>query len=192
MRKEKKHHYIYKTTCKVTGRYYLGMHSTDNLEDGYIGSGKQLWYSIRKHGKETHERDILEFLPNRSSLKIREKEIINEEILKDPMCMNIALGGEGGKLLEINGFYGKSHTADTKTKISKSKKGQGSGNTNSQFNTTWITKDCINKKIQKSDVDEYILKGWKKGLHVSQETKDKLSAKAKDDWNKRKMNHSGL
>jgi len=72
-RKEKRYHYIYKTTCKITNRFYVGMHSTDNLEDGYIGSGKLLIYSIRKHGKENHVKEILKFLPNRTSLKEREK-----------------------------------------------------------------------------------------------------------------------
>jgi hypothetical protein len=96
MRRERKYHYIYKTACKVTGKFYVGMHSTDNLEDGYMGSGKRLWYSIRKHGKENHEREILEFLPNRSSLKSREKEIVNEKFLEDPLCMNLQIGGGGG------------------------------------------------------------------------------------------------
>ena len=77
-RKEHTHHYIYKTTCSITGKYYIGMHSTSNLEDGYLGSGKRLWYSINKHGKENHSVEILEWLPDRCSLKLREKEIINE------------------------------------------------------------------------------------------------------------------
>jgi hypothetical protein len=72
------------------------MHSTSNLEDGYIGSGQRLWKSIKKHGRENHSTEILEWLPDRSSLKLREKEIVNEELLTDPMCMNLALGGEGG------------------------------------------------------------------------------------------------
>ena len=95
-RKEKRYHYIYKTTCKITNKFYVGMHSTDNLEDGYMGSGKRLGYSIRKHGKEKHTVEILEFLLNRSSLKSREAEIVNEQFLQDPLCMNIALGGGGG------------------------------------------------------------------------------------------------
>lgn len=90
------HHYIYKTTCKVTGRYYIGMHSTSNLEDGYIGSGRRLWLSINKHGKENHTKEILEFLPDRQALKARERELVNEDQLIDPMCMNLQLGGEGG------------------------------------------------------------------------------------------------
>ena len=92
----RKYHILYKTTCLITKRFYIGMHSTDNLEDGYIGSGKYLWRSVNKHGKENHVTEILETLPDRSSLKEREKEIVNEEFLKDKMCMNLAIGGEGG------------------------------------------------------------------------------------------------
>jgi hypothetical protein len=92
----RKYHYIYKTTCLVTCRYYIGMHSTDNLEDGYQGSGKRLWYSINKYGLENHQTEILEFLPSREELKAREKELVNEELLEDKMCMNLAIGGEGG------------------------------------------------------------------------------------------------
>ena len=101
-RKQHTHHYIYKTTCNVTGKYYIGMHSTSNLEDGYIGSGQRLWKSIKKHGRENHSTEILEWLPDRSSLKLREKEIVNEELLTDPMCMNLQLGGGGG-------FTGEEH-----------------------------------------------------------------------------------
>lgn len=92
----RKYHYIYKTTCLITNKYYIGMHSTDNLDDGYVGSGKHLWYSINKHGLENHQTEILEFLPTRKKLKQREAELINEELLNDSMCMNLALGGQGG------------------------------------------------------------------------------------------------
>jgi len=90
------YHYIYKTTCKVTGRYYIGMHSTDDLNDGYVGSGKQLWYSINKHGLDNHVCVILEFLPDRDTLRKREAALVCEDQLVDPMCMNLKLGGEGG------------------------------------------------------------------------------------------------
>lgn len=92
----RKYHYIYKTTCIITNRFYIGMHSTDNLEDGYIGSGKRLWHSINKHGKDNHIKEILEFLPDRESLKAREREIVNQEMLNEELCMNLKLGGEGG------------------------------------------------------------------------------------------------
>ena len=74
-RKERKYHYIYKTSCSITNRFYIGMHSTDNLDDGYVGSGKRLWYSINKYGKEEHILEILEFHETRKILKEREKII---------------------------------------------------------------------------------------------------------------------
>lgn len=96
----RKYHYIYKTTCIITNKFYIGMHSTDNLEDGYIGSGKRLWYSINKHGKDNHVCEILEFLESREFLKEREREIINIELLNDSMCMNLMIGGGGGYISE--------------------------------------------------------------------------------------------
>ena len=95
-RAKHKYHYIYKTTCLVNGKYYVGMHSTSNLEDGYLGSGKILMRSLKKYGKENHIREILEMLDDRCSLKERERELVNEEILQDPMNMNLKIGGEGG------------------------------------------------------------------------------------------------
>ena len=92
---KRKYHYIYKIT-RDDGRYYIGMHSTDNLEDGYFGSGKRITRSIKKHGKDRHSKEILEFLPSRTDLKDREKQLITEEIRTDPLCMNIAPGGGGG------------------------------------------------------------------------------------------------
>jgi len=76
------------------------MHSTDNLNDSYIGSGTRLWHSINYHGRENHSMEILEYLDNRDLLKLRERELINEDMLKDPMCMNLKVGGEGGGFTE--------------------------------------------------------------------------------------------
>lgn len=95
-RKPKKYHYIYKTTNLVNGKWYIGMHSSDSLEDEYIGSGKMLWYSVKKYGRENFKMEILEFLPDRSSLALRESEIVNMDLLCDPLCMNLMCGGLGG------------------------------------------------------------------------------------------------
>jgi len=99
-RKQKTIHYLYKTTCKVTGRYYIGMHSTNNLEDGYLGSGKRLRYSIRKHGEDNHEKEILEFFDTRELLVEAEKAAITQDVLDDDMCMNLKGGGDGGFISE--------------------------------------------------------------------------------------------
>jgi len=95
-RKERKYHYIYRITCLKNDRYYIGMHSTDSLDDGYFGGGKRIKNSIRKHGKNSHRKEILEFFENRGLLRQREIELVNEELLNDPMCMNLQPGGGGG------------------------------------------------------------------------------------------------
>lgn len=101
MPRKKPHiHYIYKTTCNVTKMYYIGMHSTSNLEDGYMGSGKRLRYSIRKYGNENHTKEILEYLPSREELIIRETKIVDKVLLSDNLCLNLKEGGQGGFISE--------------------------------------------------------------------------------------------
>jgi hypothetical protein len=95
-RQKHKYHFIYKTTNLKNGKYYIGMHSTSNLNDGYLGSGERLRRSVRKHGKENFKLEILEFFKDRESLAKRERELVNEEVIKDEMCMNLKPGGTGG------------------------------------------------------------------------------------------------
>lgn len=95
-RREKKYNYIYKTTNLKNGKFYVGMHSTDNLNDGYLGSGLRLRRSIRRNGIENFKIEYLEFFDSRVDLIDREKELVNEDLLKDPMCINLKPGGTGG------------------------------------------------------------------------------------------------
>lgn len=106
----KKHniHYIYKTTCLITKKYYIGIHSTTNIDDGYLGSGKILRRSIRKYGKDNHIKEILKFFPNREDCEKNETLLINENI-GDKFCINLTRGGKGFRM---------NHTEETKMKIS--------------------------------------------------------------------------
>lgn len=72
------------------------MHSTNNLEDRYLGSGKYLWYAINKYGKENFHIEILEFFDTREALAEAEKKLVTEFQVKDVNCMNLKLGGRGG------------------------------------------------------------------------------------------------
>ena len=83
-----------KTTNVLTGRYYIGMHSTNNLDDGYLGSGTRLRYSIRKYGKQNHKVEILEFVNSREELSKRETEIVNLNEIAKEKCLNLIVGGE--------------------------------------------------------------------------------------------------
>lgn len=90
------HHLLYRITCLVTSKYYIGIHSTKNTEDGYMGSGLLIGRSLRKHGVANHRFEVLERHLNRESLVLREIEVISEELLSDPLCLNIRPGGIGG------------------------------------------------------------------------------------------------
>lgn len=89
-------HFIYKTTCLATGRYYVGMHSTAGIDDGYLGSGELLQRSLKKYGRENHRREILVYALNRAELIELEKSAVTLDSLNDPLCMNLAPGGRGG------------------------------------------------------------------------------------------------
>lgn len=95
MREEKVYNYTYKIT-RFDGMYYLGMHSTNNLEDGYFGSGIKIGHSIKKYGKDKHSIEYLGFYPTLKELKAAEKLLVTREILLDQLCMNLMEGGEGG------------------------------------------------------------------------------------------------
>jgi hypothetical protein len=174
-----------------------------------MGSGKRLRYSIRKHGKDNHTKEILEYLLTREDLVLREIEIVSNELIAEPMCMNLVIGGQGGfislegvkkggitsgnlhkerlitdieysnkhkknasdnlkklicagKIKPFN-WKGHQHTEESKQLMSETSKGMGVGETNSQYGTCWITKEGINKKIKKEDLETYQLDGWLKG-----------------------------
>lgn len=84
----------YKTTCLVTGKYYIGSHKTDNLEDGYLGSGKKLNESIQKHGVDQHKREILGIFETRAeSLSLEHNLIAHAIQLNDDKLLNMNNGG---------------------------------------------------------------------------------------------------
>ena len=91
-----KYHYFYKITNKITQEYYLGIHSTNNLNDNYMGSGTLLRKEYVKYGKENFFKEILKFFDNREDLINYEQSIVNENILNDPLNLNIIRGGIAG------------------------------------------------------------------------------------------------
>jgi len=99
-KEDKKYHFTYKTTNVTNGKYYLGMHSTNNLDDGYLGSGKRLRYSIRKYGVDDFKLVILKHFANFEDMRDGEIELIKEDDLKNPLCMNLKIGGDGGWSIE--------------------------------------------------------------------------------------------
>jgi hypothetical protein len=101
------YHILYKIV-RFDGKYYIGIHSTNNIEDGYLGSGLRIARSIRKYGKEAHFKQVLEMCSSREELKRQEIELVNDELLQDEMCLNIVRGGTGGNI-GGGGFFSEAH-----------------------------------------------------------------------------------
>lgn len=109
-------YYVYKITNKINGKIYIGFHGCvcDFLEDNYYGSGCLIKKALKKYGKENFEREVLFSYDSEEEAKGKEREIVNEDFLKQDNVYNVALGGYGGGLIgETNPFYGKKHTDKT-------------------------------------------------------------------------------
>lgn len=88
-------HYFYKIVNKVNGHFYYGIHSTYNVNDGYMGSGPGIKEAIKEFGKENFEKEILKEFSSREQALEYEKEIVNQILVKDKTCYNRTIGGSG-------------------------------------------------------------------------------------------------
>ena len=104
--------------------YYIGRHSTNDLNDSYLGSGKRLIFAIKVYGKENFNREILWVFDNYDDMMNKEKELINGDVMYDAMSYNIAPGGEGVGSGEDHPLYGKIPSKETKQKQSEKAKGR--------------------------------------------------------------------
>lgn len=82
--------FVYKTT-HINGRYYIGRHQTENLNDGYLGSGRWVSDVI---DKASLSREILVEAKSFDELVELEEYYINLHF-DDPLCMNLIKGSDG-------------------------------------------------------------------------------------------------
>ena len=83
---------IYKITNTINNKYYIGMHKTKNLDDGYMGSGKLLKRAIKKHGIDNFTKEILFVFDNELDMITKEKELV----VVSENTYNLCEGGKGG------------------------------------------------------------------------------------------------
>ena len=108
---------IYAVTNLVNGKTYIGQHITDDLEDGYLGSGKALKAAIKKYGRENFKKEILVFANGPTSLNFIERCMVPLWWAELPTNYNLVEGGGNGARM----------TAEARKKISIGRKGKKFG-----------------------------------------------------------------
>jgi len=87
---------VYKITNVVNEKIYVGVHQTENLDGGYMGSGNLIKRAIRKYGVENFEKEYLAIFDNRDDMFDMEAIIVNEEFVTSSNTYNMKEGGFGG------------------------------------------------------------------------------------------------
>lgn len=92
---KKKYYIVYQITNKLNNKIYIGIHVTENIKDKYMGSGSNIKKAIKEFGIENFEKIVLFNFDNKEEMLEKEKELVNDEFIKNGNTYNVILGGGG-------------------------------------------------------------------------------------------------
>jgi len=179
--RKNKYHLVYKTTNLINNKIYIGAHSTNEVNDGYFGSGKLLNIAIKKYGIKNFKREIMFMFDTPEEMFEKEKEIVNEDFISNSNVYNIVTGGFGGynkgstDLRHITNIDTNEVIAVNKVKLKDflSNGWHLGGNAPSNKGKVYVYRENKRLAIDSKEVDEYIKHGWSTGYKNSP-TKDKV------------------
>lgn len=74
---------------------YVGIHQTDRLGDGYMGSGVLIKRAQEKYGIEHFKKEYIKICESRDEMLEMEADIVNQEFITSKRTYNVNLGGAG-------------------------------------------------------------------------------------------------
>jgi hypothetical protein len=95
-------HTIYKITNVLNGKIYIGKHSTPDINDNYMGSGKYIKEAIMKYGIQNFIKEILFIFNDENEAYDMEKQIVNESFIKRSDVYNAIVGGDSFESINSN------------------------------------------------------------------------------------------
>ena len=99
--------YTYQTICNSSGKSYIGVHKTKNINDKYIGNGiiynrpstvnknNAFHHAVKKYGFNDFTKYILCFFDTYQEALVEERYLVDTNWVKKTNNYNIALGGNG-------------------------------------------------------------------------------------------------
>ena len=84
---------VYQITNLLDGRIYIGVHTTYNINDNYMGSSKYLKKDIKKLGKQNFKKISLHIFDNQKEACMKEAELVTKEFCLRPDTYNLMRGG---------------------------------------------------------------------------------------------------
>jgi len=89
------YNYVYCIRNNINGMEYTGVHRTDKLNDGYMGSGKIIKRAIKKYGEKNFTKEILAFFTTYIEALNEERKIVTSEYINRKDTYNVREGGFG-------------------------------------------------------------------------------------------------
>ena len=122
---------------------------------------------INSQGKNVTFKKQWELDPTLHRRSIERALARQRELMTDPeyRANYSKIRSEAHKGLQT--FLGKSHTLDSRAKISAAMQIAQAGEKNSQFGTCWINNGIDAKKIKKEEIQHWLDLGWSKGRKLS-------------------------
>ena len=149
---------VYKVTNNKNGKFYIGVHKTDDLNDSYMGSGKAIKAAIKKYGREYFSKTIIFVTDNEKQAYELEKALTSCFI--ESNNYNMKLGGVGGfaKEVALKGFKTKCR----KGGLAAKELGFSFGGEHSNAITNGKKGGLKNKGVPKSEAHKQALReAWK-------------------------------
>lgn len=109
---------LYKITNLVNGKMYIGQHVTEDIDDGYMGSGVVMKRALRKYGAENFRKEWLGFYEDKEELDYMERVFVDDTWVSRSDTYNLCVGGKGGQ------WFGKSLPDSARAKLSQAMKGK--------------------------------------------------------------------
>ena len=81
-------HIDYLTLHLPSEWFYIGIHSTEDLDDGYLGSGVDLVTAIRANGLEQFHRFDIAHFDSRADACEWDAAVVTPEVVANPMSFN--------------------------------------------------------------------------------------------------------